>query len=528
MPSGAGTPNKNSLSNARQPESAVAPPSTGEPQSQDSSIQAPTPKRIERRRRPSRKTQPSDIPVLEQQPQTESLTPTPAMEQTPATIPLSNSDSAAVTGRKSRNKKVANKQQANGNASPSVSIPRNSRSPRPEPGATSMTPVKKGTTQSQAYAGPTFHASPAPSALPIPKFFSKSVPVTEKGASLSTMMQEDSSEGLSNKSDDSPIMQNSLRVSQRSIREASPLDFFFNADREEKAKRSSVVVTGGSNQIFDQVAGTPKSVSPIPEHMRHHSRNATGGSMHEIFPLEMDASEKLSPIRAMRPLDPSTEARRPESSPSTIRTRSTKSEEQAKAKTEALKRFLLSPQPQSPSSKLASPLGYLDYSSSPSPSPLPHHNHYLRSTSATSIPRGSAGSPAYTHHTQLPVSNVPYLQQSPTTKVKGLSQERPLSSQLRREMTANMFPEPKELPSTTTPSHSHNVFNQTATQNGDNVQHNSNFSPYTPAVKKFRPEDALKAATGQMDTSVDMMENELRRILKLDSLGSGGAAGVRS
>ncbi|MCJ1435115.1 hypothetical protein MMC27_004485 [Xylographa pallens] len=527
MPSGEGTPNNNSSSGIRQSKSAVASDMIGASVSPGAPVQASTPKKIERRRRPSKKAQPSDIPELEQR-QMEFLTPQQAKEQVPATIPLSNSEPAAIAGRKSRNKKVPNNQLANGNASPSASTPRNTRSPRPESRAASMTPVKKSTAPSQAYAGPTFHASPAPSALPIPKFFSKSVPVTEKSPSLSTMMQDDSSEGLSNKSDDSPTMPNALRVSQHPIREASPLDFFFNADREEKAKRSSTDFNSVLNPGFIQIASTPKIVSPIPEHMRHHSRNATGGSMNEIFPLEMDASENSSPTRVIRPVDPFSVARRSESSPSIIRTTSAQSEEQAKAKTEALKRFLLLSQPHSPSFEAANPSVALNYSSSPSPSPLSQHNHNLRSTSAMSTQKCSAGSPGYTYRTQSPDSNPSYPKPSATANVKGLSQVRPLSSHLRQEMNADMFPESQELHSTPTPSHSFNAYNETTAHNAHNVQHNSHFPPFTPAVKKFQPEDALKAATGQNGVSVDMMENELRRILKLDSLGSGGATGVRS
>lgn len=52
-----------------------------------------------------------------------------------------------------------------------------------------ITPPKLSSTPpSKAYAGPTFHTSPAPSALPMPKFFSKSVPA---GTSLQTMMESD-------------------------------------------------------------------------------------------------------------------------------------------------------------------------------------------------------------------------------------------------------------------------------------------------------------------------------------------------
>ncbi|MCJ1293816.1 hypothetical protein MMC34_005372 [Xylographa carneopallida] len=525
MPSGEGTPVKNSSSNIRQPKPATASAAVGVLVPPDSTLQASTPKRIERRRRPSKKVQPSDIPELEQR--TEGLTPQQAKDQVPATTPLSNGETATNAGKKSRNKKVPNNQLANGNASQSASKPRNPRSLHPEPRATSMTPVKKTTAPSQAYAGPTFHASPAPSALPIPRFFSKSVPVTEKGASLSTMMQDDSSEGLSNKSEDSPTMPNSLRVSQQLIREASPLDFFFNADREEKAKRSSINMNGISDTSFDQIASTPKIVSPIPEHMRHHSRNATGGSTNEMFPLEMDASEIASPTRAIRPTYPSPEARRSESSPSIIRTTSAQSEEQAKAKTEALKRFLQLSQYPGSSSEVASSSVALNYSGSPSPSPLSQHNYNLRTTSATSTPRGSNGGLGYRYRTQSPDSNPPYLKQSPAINGNVLSQVRPLSSQLRQEMNAEMPLGSEELHSTPTPSRSCNVYHQTTAQNLHNVQHNNSFSPHTPAVKKFQPEDALRAATGENGTSVDMMENELRRILKLDSLGSGGATGVR-
>jgi hypothetical protein len=44
-----------------------------------------------------------------------------------------------------------------------------------------------------AYAGPTFHASPAPSALPIPSFFSKSVPESPSVRASEAQLQHDDS-----------------------------------------------------------------------------------------------------------------------------------------------------------------------------------------------------------------------------------------------------------------------------------------------------------------------------------------------
>ena len=54
--------------------------------------------------------------------------------------------------------------------------------------------------QRPVYAGPTFHHSPAPASLPVPKLFSKSAPKSvpgEQGPSLQSMMEADKSVGAS-------------------------------------------------------------------------------------------------------------------------------------------------------------------------------------------------------------------------------------------------------------------------------------------------------------------------------------------
>ena len=81
----------------------------------------------------------------------------------------------------------------------------------------------------QAYAGPTFQASPAPSSLPVPKFFSRSVPNVAAHQSLEARMAGDKAEHSSPESDTATPPP---RATQQ-----SPLDIFFNADRAEREKR---------------------------------------------------------------------------------------------------------------------------------------------------------------------------------------------------------------------------------------------------------------------------------------------------
>lgn len=95
------------------------------------------------------------------------------------------------------------------------------------------TPAKE-----QAYAGPTFQSSPAPSSLPVPKFFSRSVPNVSVPPSLQARMDSEQSTGEIEES--SPEQENASPAPQPPRHDVrSPLDVFFNADREERQKRQS-------------------------------------------------------------------------------------------------------------------------------------------------------------------------------------------------------------------------------------------------------------------------------------------------
>ncbi|KAL2124167.1 hypothetical protein VTJ04DRAFT_532 [Mycothermus thermophilus] len=126
----------------------------------------------------------------------------------------------------------------------------------------SPAPVKQGrTTPPQsasskpiaeaAFAGATFHASPAPSSLPIPSFLAKALdsPPSAAGAN-GRVLREPSPPATDTEA--VPTPQHRL-LAQAVDRQESPLDIFFRADREEKerARRaSSANILGNSTLAF--------------------------------------------------------------------------------------------------------------------------------------------------------------------------------------------------------------------------------------------------------------------------------------
>jgi hypothetical protein len=142
-----------------------------------------------------------------------------------------------------------------------------------------------------AYAGPTFHASPAPSALPIPtRFLSRSVP--SKGlAGPPTPPPEDSSDSASPSPSYASPSRPPIAVPPRN--DDSPLDLLFKADKAERAKK----VHGSP------VARSVFNTAPAgrPQHFKHDSYH----SMNGVFPIELDGENKnahMSPPPAASPV----------------------------------------------------------------------------------------------------------------------------------------------------------------------------------------------------------------------------------
>jgi hypothetical protein len=125
-------------------------------------------------------------------------------------------------------------------------------SDNPQPSKTQATPIK------QAYAGPTFHHSPAASALPMPSFYSRSVP-----AQAPVPIVEDL---------DEPIDVSLPTESTPTKRESTPLDFLFDAARQ--ARGGSPAAHSGNQSIPPR---SPAGKSPAP---RDES----------MFPFELDGA----------------------------------------------------------------------------------------------------------------------------------------------------------------------------------------------------------------------------------------------
>ncbi|RYO45038.1 hypothetical protein AA0113_g10601 [Alternaria arborescens] len=142
----------------------------------------------------------------------------------------------------------------------------------PVPINPSATPAKV----QAAYAGPTFHASPAPSALPIPKFLSRSVPAKTR-AGPPTPPPEDSSDSASPSPSASPSRA-PVAVPPRD--EQSPLDLLFKADAAERAK-------GNHGRPLSYGAFNPVDAAR-PQHFKHDSYH----SMNGVFPIELDGESK--------------------------------------------------------------------------------------------------------------------------------------------------------------------------------------------------------------------------------------------
>jgi len=199
------------------------------------------------------------------------------------TMPQQNTDTVSDSNipsdvtPKSR-KQPRQKQQGDRAASLAISVSRQNESgqqQRPRPASIAAhNPAHLATPSKAAYAGPTFHASPAPSSLPVPKFFSKSVPGIGQEAGLQAKMEQEADRPGSSSGSD-----NGLHVPTARDVPQSPLDLFFKADREERAKRQS---------------NTTLNVISTP------SRSGTPDRGKQMFPMEIDEVDSPVTMRSNR------------------------------------------------------------------------------------------------------------------------------------------------------------------------------------------------------------------------------------
>lgn len=378
---------------------------------------------------------------------------------------------------------------------PPLSLPPQQLLTPNRPNGTPGTPVK-------AYAGPTFHASPAASSLPIPKFFSKSVPNVEKTSGLKSRMEQEPVDTTS-ESDVSPFLENSKLSKDRRAREDSPLEIFFQADRNAKAK-----VQDGS------LASSNGLRSELQDDVRHHSRQPSDSSLREMFPLEMDGTVPEIP-------DDTDKKESTNPAPKTM-TFADFRNEQRKTQTLELKKLLYSPKPQHPAS--SSPRSDIPSRGLGSPSP----KLAPRGGSPRQVPGGASRDQK--RHAALLALAQKQITASGTNN--GSTTQRPPSSNLWKEMSVPSSPgvQPLELPATPTQSRVQKI--STPTNNHIQQQQNGYASPYPPYSSAFTP--PTKPTGGFQNTpsrdfkDAKSIEEDLRRILNLDVLGGDGITGVQS
>jgi len=389
------------------------------------------------------------------------------------------------TGSKQR---LRNKRPKNVMTSPAVI--RNGRNSPPLTGAqssgipSSAKPIS--TPSTAAYAGPTFHASPAPSALPIPSFYSKSVPespgVTELKNREASLSQ-------------SPTPTPPSGLQSRFPREESPLDFFFKADREEKARARSASST--QTGPFQPPSKSPLSskTPPITTH-QNRPRNTNRNSSSGMFAMELEGEGPLN-----IPYGPAF------STPYSERINAARSvgsmgrptrETQQTMTSEALKAYLFSghqsPSPSTPSSILS------DGASVPlTPASA------AQGTTSAAVNGLRQASPYRTQSKVLSDYDAKPPNQIPKSSGR--------SSGLRQEVT------PTRTPTKTPDRPSNHATSPTHSQINKNSTDQSLPGRFDPYVTNLRP-TAQGIPSQNRNADLKGMEDSLRKILKLDSSSS--------
>ena len=393
-----------------------------------------------------------------------------------------------------------------GDHRPSAAVPANAGQ------SENLTPQKRVTTPSKAaYAGPTFHASPAPSALPIPSFFSKSVP--DAAAQGSVHGRADS---FSENIEPSPTRRPAFGLANRPDREESPLDLFFRADREEKARAAM-----GSNHVSSystpQSAGSPAyrgspSPSPSPASLRRaHPRPLPEPSAGEVFEMDgIGSHDQTYGAGAMR-VNERMNAARSKTAPSSMGAPPDDDETQRQAKTQALKDLLLTPQP--PRSQLPTPRS--DHGPA-AVNPAWATTPPAANTRPGHVPHNFHGSPGAWHSVYpiQPLGHLPPRQEG--RYGSGNDSPRPVtrSSQLRQEVTITNAAELADAPSL--PS---SPTAQQSTKREASTVSRTVLAAHIPAEATGKSQPT-GSSSKQGTVNIQSMENDLRRMLKL---GDGGS-----
>lgn len=392
-----------------------------------------------------------------------------------------------------------------------------------------LSPGRANETPSKAYAGPTFHASPAASSLPMPKFFSQSVPNMDKTSSLKNMMGPDAPDSAS-ENEECPFIDGTRPEIDRQVQDRSPLDIFFQADRKAKASAKSfgpTNVASGSPSPFDSLR--PEAITSHGS-SRNHSRHPTDGSIGGVFDVEIGSPAPQmtdrAPLRAKAPTYD-----RSISAPSRGTTDEQDREEQRQASTVALKKMLLSPLNQR--SEIADTNNGVAAMNLGSPSPKSHQQQ----TSPAQAQFRPSSSPALASDASRVQRQAALraLAEKQIPSGNGYTSQRALASNLRKELTDSNLPtqhDPPQYINTPTPAPRHSsppsANTRSQVQNRNRAADNGKI--LIPDIQKLplNSKQQREVTPSGPSPTTAAIENDLRRILKIGILGNDGASGVRS
>ncbi|KAH8600880.1 hypothetical protein B0O99DRAFT_736897 [Bisporella sp. PMI_857] len=330
------------------------------------------------------------------------------------------------------------------------------------------------TPSTAAYAGSTFHASPAPSALPIPTFYSKSVPE-------SPAMKEMKAAKALNGSSISPPP----NITAQAQREESPLDFFFKADREEKARARSATQTTSKSGPFPPPSDSPRSSQTPPgsayQNRPHNTKRISSSGM---FAMELDGDNNSGSMYG--PAFSTPYAERINAARSASFAAQPPSGGQQTMTSEALKAVLFSSRP------IPSTAG-----------PLSNSGDY--GLNSPLMPSSSTAQ----HHPIPSGGNRHYVAPSRTPFISNNGR----SSGLRQEVT------PTKTPTRTPDRNSNYAVSPTPARIYENPGTSDTLGVDGAAIS-FSP-SSYSNSSGNSNVDLKGMEDSLRRILKLDSGSSG-------
>lgn len=354
------------------------------------------------------------------------------------------------------------------------------------------------------YAGPTFHASPAPSALPMPSFFSKSVPDSD----LATTLETDSDNAEMDPEIDTTPSKPRPRpqpVSEDEDPKPTPLDFLFKA--AVQARRSN----SASSPEATNRARSPQTDSKV----LHHS--TPDGMPGGIFAFEMENADRTTPIGPSfaSSYQDRMNALRSSSSPS--QSSADLSDDQRRLKTEELKHLLLNPRPQKPPSTSPS-VHDQPGSFGPRPSASSNVPHYATPTRTTSGPPATNGFSGQTRPMSHNAGRPPFAY----THSGGPQQLRNSNSPLRRELPASRSPNSPGVAEGSPSPYDENRYPPAAPQPNPSY---ASPQPQYPSGSLNMPRGS-PSLSGSTDTK--KMEDDLRRILKLDAASGVPSNGMQS